>query len=284
MLNNKVHQLFTSQLTDWGQASTNYQALKQVKVKTLDVNGSLFHIQLNPARITSVTARNDAQFLQARKCFLCSENRPPEQRGIPFGKKYTILVNPFPIFARHLTIPSVEHTLQRIASRFEDMLDLARQLDDYIIFYNGPKCGASAPDHFHFQAGNKGFLPIENNPNRHNAIHFESANKQDILNRFTQVYNSLPLQQDDDEPRFNLLVWHERGQWITCLFPRSKQRPACYHAEGSANLLITPGSVEMGGVIITPLEKDFEKITAEDIARIMHEVTVNVTVDNNKNK
>ena len=273
MLNERVNQLFKDQLTNWPLATTNYKALEQVKVKSLDVNGCLYKVQFNPARITSVTARNDLKSLRERKCFLCQENRPPEQRGIPFNENYTILVNPYPIFPRHLTIPTVEHTPQLIASRFDDMLDLAQQLDDYIIFYNGPKCGASAPDHFHFQAGNKGFLPVENDPDRNKAIHFESANKQAMLNHFRKVYTGLPQLENDDEPRFNLLVWFENGQWITCLFPRSKRRPACYHAEGSANLLITPGSVEMGGVIITPLEKDFEKITSENIAEILREVS-----------
>jgi len=122
MLNNKVHQLFTSQLTDWGQASTNYQALKQVKVKTLDVNGCLYHIQLNPARITSVTARNDAQFLQARKCFLCHENRPPEQRGIPFNQQYTILVNPYPIFPRHYGVRGRSRSRRSCRQLFRQLL------------------------------------------------------------------------------------------------------------------------------------------------------------------
>jgi len=153
------------------------------------------------------------------------------------------------------------------------MLDLAQQLDDYIIFYNGPKCGASAPDHFHFQAGNKGFLPVEKDPNRHNAIHFESTDKQEMLDRFVQIYNDLPLSPLETEPMLNLLAWYANGLWTTCLFPRTKRRPACFSDTGDANLLITPGAVEMGGVFITPLEKDFKKITAENISRIIHEVS-----------
>jgi ATP adenylyltransferase/5',5'''-P-1,P-4-tetraphosphate phosphorylase II len=273
MIQKKVNQLFKEQLTEWALAKNNYKALERVKVKTLDVNGSPYKVQFNPARIASVTARIDSKSILERKCFLCLENRPPEQRGIPFKGRYTILVNPYPIFPRHLTIPTVEHTPQLIAFRFDDMLDLAQQLDDYIIFYNGSKCGASAPDHFHFQAGNKGFLPIENDRNRHNAIHFESANKQDILNHFEQVCNTLPLSPNEAEPRLNILIWYENRQWITCLFPRTKHRPACYLAEGDANLLISPSSVEMGGVYVTCLEKDFERITAENIADIIHEVS-----------
>jgi len=272
MIKEEVKQLFEEQLNSWELARNNYKALKQVKVKTLDVNGHLYKVQFNPARITSSAAKVDPKSISERKCFLCSENRPPEQKGIPFQGKYTILINPYPIFPRHLTIPALEHTPQLIASRFGDMLDLTQQLDDYTVFYNGQKSGASAPDHFHFQAGNKGFLPIENDRNRENAIRIESENKQEILDRFQQAYNSLPLQPDDNEPMLNILTWYENGKWTTFLFPRKKHRPACYFAEGDANILISPAAVDMGGVFIMPLEKDFEKITAADIANILDEV------------
>jgi len=274
-MKDKVNQLFNEQLSNWNLACENYKSLEQIKVKTLvATDGTEYKVQFNPARIVSSAAKVDAQSIRERKCFLCAENRPPEQKGISFNGCYTILVNPFPIFPRHLTIPATEHTPQLIASRFGDMLDLAQQLDDYIVFYNGPKCGASAPDHFHFQAGNKGFLPIENDRNRRNAICIESENKQEIRNRFRQIYDSLPLQADDAEPMMNILIWYENAQWIVCIFPRKKHRPACFSAESEANLLISPASVDLGGVFITPLEKDFEKITAEDITQILSEVLV----------
>ena len=272
MLKEKVNQLFNEQLIEWELAKNNYKALEQVKIKTLNVSELQYKVQFNPARITSSAAKVDPKSIQERKCFLCRENLPPVQKGIPFKDNYTVLVNPFPIFPRHLTIPVLEHTPQLIAPRFGDMLDLAQELDNYVIFYNGPKCGASAPDHFHFQAGNKGFLPIENEKDWSNAVRIESENKQEILDRFQQIYDSLPLQSDDLEPMLNILAWHENGIWTVCLFPRKKHRPACYFAEGDANLLISPASVDLGGVFIMPLEKDFEKITAEDIAEILCEV------------
>jgi hypothetical protein len=231
-------------------------------------------VQFNPARIASSAAKVDPQSIRERKCFLCSDNRPSEQKGVPFKEQYTILINPYPIFPRHLTIPALAHTPQRIAFRFDDMLDLAQQLDDYIVFYNGPKCGASAPDHFHFQAGNKGFLPIENDRNWPNAVRIESKNKQEMLDRFQQTFDNLPLQADDTEPMLNILTWYENGTWTTYLFPRKKHRPACYFAEDDANLLISPAAVDMGGVFITPLEKDFEKIAAEDVAEILYQVNL----------
>ena len=272
MLNDKVKQLFKEQLNSWELANNNYQALEYVNTKTLVVEGREYKVQFNPARITSSAAKVDPKSIQERKCFLCAENRPIEQKGIPFNGHYTILVNPYPIFKRHLTVPSVEHTPQRIASRFGDMLDLAQQLDDYIIFFNGPKCGASAPDHFHFQAGNKGILPIEKNKDWNSTFRIESENKEEMLDRFQQIFDSLPLQPEDDEPMLNIMTWYENGMWTTCLFLRKKHRPSCFSAEGDANLIITPASVELGGVFITPLEKDFEKITAENIAEILREI------------
>ena len=268
----KVNQLFQEQLKNWELARNNYKALEQVKVKTLTVAGQEYKVQFNPARIVSSAAKVDAQSIKERKCFLCAKNRPPEQNGIPFNERYTILVNPFPIFPRHLTIPLIEHAPQLIASRFGDMLDLAQQLDDYVIFYNGPKCGASAPDHFHFQAGNKGFLPIEKNRRKFDMISIESDNKEEVLNCFKQIEATLPLVPEDDEPMMNLLVWREAAKWIVCIFPRKKHRPSCYSTEGKANLLISPASVDLGGVFITPLEKDFEKITARDISEILLEI------------
>jgi len=271
-MKDKVNQLFDEQLTNWKLARENYNSLKQVKVKTLFVDGREYKVQFNPARIISSAAKVDAQSIKERKCFLCAENRPPEQNGIPFKGRYTVLVNPYPIFPRHLTIPAVEHTPQRIDSRFEDMLDLARQLDNYVIFYNGPKCGASAPDHFHFQAGNKGFLPIEKDRGRYNMICIESDKKAELLDRFRQIYDTMEQKSEDEEPMMNLLVWYEGDKWVVCIFPRKKHRPACYSATGDDNLLISPAAVDLGGVFITPLEKDFEKITAEDIDKILHEI------------
>jgi hypothetical protein len=153
------------------------------------------------------------------------------------------------------------------------MLDLAQQLDEYTIFYNGPSCGASAPDHFHFQAGIKGILPIENDRNW-NAIRFESENKQDLFLRFRQIYDTLPLKPADSEPMMNILTWYGDNMWTVCLFPRKKHRPECYFAEGENKMLISPAAADMGGVLITPLEKDFEKITAENIADILYEVMI----------
>ena len=269
-----------------------------VRVKELNVNGIPYKVQFNPARIVSSGAKVDAKSIQERKCFLCPANLPPVQKGIPFGGHYHILVNPFPIFPRHLTIPELAHTPQRIASRFTDMLELAEALTEYTIFYNGPRCGASAPDHAHFQAGNKGFMPIEKDWRGQTAgkiadyrkaalwylddapratLVIESTSKEDAADLFDIIYRSLDVKPEEDEPMMNVLVLYEADRWVVFVFPREKHRPACYTAEGEANLLSSPASVDLGGVFITPVEKDFLKITAEDVAQILSEVCLSAT-------
>jgi diadenosine tetraphosphate (Ap4A) HIT family hydrolase len=270
MLKEKINQLFIEQLTEWEQAKNNYNALEQARIKILDVAGHTYKVQYNPARFLSSAA--DCKSVFDRPCFLCAANRSIEQSGVLFKDKYIILINPYPIFPRHFTIAANEHVPQLIASRFDDMLDLAQQLDDYVVFYNGPKSGASAPNHFHFQAGNKGFLPIESNPHWRNALRIESADRQEMNDRFEQIYNSLPVPSEEVEPKMNIITLYENGRWTAFVFPRKKHRPACFSAEGDAQMLITPGAVDMGGVLITPMEKDYHKITAAMIEDILNEV------------
>ena len=292
-MNQKVNEMLVSQQTEWELARTNYSALKHVKVKELCVEGVTYKVQFNPARIVSSAAKVDAKTLQARKCFLCPAHLPKEQTGLPFNDHYQILVNPFPIFPRHLTVPELAHVPQRIDGRLGNMLDLAQQLTDFVVFYNGPRCGASAPDHAHFQAGNKGFLPLESSWRSliaeevghwgtaslytlHDApratLVITSTRRDDVLQLFQHLYAQLPVADGEVEPMLNLLALYEEGQWVLFVFPRKKHRPSCYTAEGEANILLSPASVDMGGVFITPLEKDFNKITACDIAQILHEV------------
>lgn len=292
-MNQTINSLLTEQLASWETARNNYAALSGVQVKELNVCGIPYKVQFNPARIVSSGAKVDAKSIKERKCFLCPANLPPQQKGIPFEGHYNILVNPFPIFPRHLTIPETAHVDQRIAVRFGDMLDLARQLTDYTIFYNGPKCGASAPDHAHFQAGNKGFMPIEKdwrsqvagkvadygqatlwylNDAPRTTLVIESSDRKTAQKLFDIVYHSLPVKPGEDEPMMNILALYEEKKWIIFIFPRARHRPACYTARGDANLLSSPASVDLGGVFITPVEKDFLKITAEDVAQILSEV------------
>lgn len=290
--NKTVNELLAEQLTSWDTARTNYEALQEVESKVLDVDGYTFRVQFNPARIRSSAAKVDPKSIQERKCFLCKDNLPAAQKGLKFGEGYTVLVNPFPIFPQHLTIPAVEHKDQLIRNRFVHMLELAERLSGFVLFYNGPKCGASAPDHAHFQAGNKGFLPLESEWRRAAGEPFYSKegtalyalkeypapmlvltsdSMEKAAGLFDQIYTLLD-KGVEVEPMMNLLAWNEDGQWVVCIIPRTLHRPACYFAEGEENLLISPASVDLGGVFITPLEKDFEKITSQDIRNILQEV------------
>lgn len=298
ILSQDIKALFTDQLENWPQAKANYEALKNVKSKDFDFGKYSIRVQFNPARIQSSAAKVDAKSIQERKCFLCPANLPSEQKGIPFGSAYQVLVNPFPIFPEHFTIPTYQHTDQLILDRFGDMLNLAREIDDNTIFYNGPKCGASAPDHAHFQAGVKGFLPIEKDINRiskeiiyskesitvyaiteylRNFFLLQASDKDRAVSFFKQLYTMLDMKDDDKEPMMNIVAWYEQNEWYIAVFPRAKHRPDCFYAEGDDNLLISPASVDLGGVFITPLEKDFLKITEKDIETILKEICIDDT-------
>ena len=289
----QVEKLIEQQLVVWQTPRDNYAALQNVEVKEFKVKRSTIKVQFNPARIVSSAAKVDNKSLKERKCFLCAANRPEVQEGIAWGENYTILINPFPIFPKHLTIPCNDHTDQRILARIGDMMAIAKDLPGFTLFYNGPKCGASAPDHMHFQAGNRGFLGFETD--------YLAADKKKVISNagatlsllsglanaaflietveidaatelFVTLYNALEIPEGEEEPMLNILCWSEEGKWKVAVFPRRKHRPACYSAEGDANILISPASVDMGGVFITPLEKDFKKITADDLEQILDEV------------
>ncbi|MDD2960766.1 MAG: DUF4922 domain-containing protein [Muribaculaceae bacterium] len=288
--------LFESQLAIWDTARNNFEALSGVKVKEMKIGNSTMKVQFNPARITSSAAKVDPKSLKERKCFLCAANRPAVQEGIAWGENYTILINPFPIFPKHLTIPCNSHVDQLIKNRIGDMMELAKDLDDYTLFYNGPKCGASAPDHMHFQAGNKGFLSCESDIDKaikkeiisnegarlshlgglsHNMFLIESKTINDGETLFNKLYDTLEIPAGEPEPMLNILCWYVSDKWNILVVPRKKHRPSCYFAEGDDNILLSPASVDMGGVFITPVEKDFNKIKVSDIQTILDEVCLN---------
>lgn len=292
----EAKQLLTSQLNDWQLAAKNYSELKNVQVRAFGFDGFQIKVQFNPARIVSSAAKVDKQSIEARRCFLCEANRPAEQQQLSFGE-YLVLVNPFPIFPEHFTVPLASHVPQQISGRFGDMLHLAEALCDYTIFYNGPKCGASAPDHFHFQAGKKGFMPLETEIEKmkaskglkiqddlveswaikdgiRNFIFVEGADKLSLVKYLNLLHEKLDAfnEAKDEEPMMNILTGFENGKWQVFVFPRLAHRPWQYFEEGETNILLSPASVDLGGVLITPLEKDFSKITKEDIADIFSQI------------
>ena len=286
-ITHQVQQLFTRQVTTWPLAATNYAALSHVKTKKLSINGFDFIVQFNPTRITSSAAQIDSQTIRERPCFLCSHHLPVEQEKLPYttesGNNYLILCNPYPIFPQHLTIVDLCHTPQLITGRIEDMLELADQLPDFVLFYNGPQSGASAPDHFHFQAGNKGFLPLQREVERGARFDrypapfslFTSDDPMSVSNSFSLFFNDLQEEAScQPEPKINLLCWKKETTYHLVLFPRKLHRPAQFFAQGDARILLSPGSVDLAGVLITPLEKDFIKMNEADVLDIFAQVSL----------
>ena len=293
-LNDKVAELFREQTRDWDLARENFDKLKAAQIRSFSFGDFDVKVQYNPARFLSTTAKT-TMFSAERKCFLCSHNLPEQQQGIDSGD-FTVLVNPYPIFTQHFTIPHKEHIAQQIKPFYKDMLFFAKELTDYLIFYNGPQCGASAPDHMHFQAGNKDFLPLfqdyinlkdshgnfwkENagakiyvlNDYLRSLICIEAENEKDGLGAFNDVYAE--LQTAGEEPMMNIVCIYEKNRWYTFVFPRQKSRPWQFSAPDEKDrLLISPGTVEMGGIFITPNGDHFEKITKHDIIDIYQQIS-----------
>lgn len=295
MFSNTISEFFNAQLSEWELAGGNYRMLEKVKTRYLGFPFFDIMLQFNPERIKSSAAKTDAESVKARPCFLCNKNRPSQQRGISFDEEITVLVNPYPIFSRHLTIASYKHTSQRIRNNFGKMLSLAEALPDYVIFYNGPECGASAPDHFHLQAGNRGFMPIEKdfssgrftnpvysyrgtevwnwNGYLRGIISLTGKKKESLEDLFDLFYKRFSLiQPEKTEPMLNVIAYKMDNLWIIHIIPRKKHRPEQFFADGEDQILISPASVDLGGVVITPREEDFLKIRRSDIEDIFRQV------------
>ncbi len=295
MFTEKINDLFSQQLSEWELAKTNYEQLKSVKTKRIGFGSFDVLVQFNPERIRSSAAKVDSKSVEARPCFLCKANRPAQQRDLPFNRSYTILVNPFPIFRRHLTITRNEHTEQRIRNSFPDMLTLARELDGFSVFYNGPQCGASAPDHLHFQAGERGFMLLEKDFQEgvhvqrfavisgteiwqwkgylRGIITLKGTNTKEITGIFDRIYTGMAeIQTGKPEPMLNIIAYSENSEWTIHILPRRLHRPAQFFKEGDEKLLVSPASVDLGGVIITPREEDFNHLDKEKVTDIFTQV------------
>ncbi len=296
-LNNQALALLENQKSTWKIAADNFKVLKNVQTRDFDFGHFKITTQFNSGRILSSAAKTDAKSIAGRPCFLCIKNLPPEQRGILFQNKYLILVNPYPVFSQHFTISSLEHTPQEILPHFADLLDLNRNLPGFTIFYNGPQCGASAPDHFHFQAVPKNSLPVETEfallEEKYSEAIFDneklkilavenylrrffaiiSGYKNQIINRFEILYKNLIL-AGGGEPMMNILCSYQDKKWRVIIFPRNKQRSSHFFRTGTEQIVVSPAAVELGGVLILPREGDFEKIGRQLIAEIYEEVTI----------
>ncbi len=283
----------------WPLAASNYKGLEKVEERNFQFDGFQVMSQFNPERMRSSVAEVDKQSIAARKCFLCSENRPPEQDGIPFGDDFLILVNPFPIFKNHFTISCNRHIDQRFIPSVKTLLKLARAMYGFTVFYNGPECGASAPDHLHFQAGESSFMPISEDFDRlkqtarklysndqtevwafdnylRKMISIETNSMEEALKVIDVYYKHFAaMQLEKVEPMMNVLCSFSDGKWTIHLFPRKAHRPTHFYEEGEKQILISPGSVDFGGVFILPRREDFDKISKENIVDILTQVCVN---------
>ncbi len=293
----RVAALINQQLATWPMLHNATAALDQVQYKELNVKGSRVMAQFNPARIVSTAAQVDAASIQARPCFLCAENLPAEEKGIAFGENYVVLCNPFPVLKDHLVISERRHTPQAIAPRVDDLLDLTKELgSEYFTLYNGPACGASAPDHHHFQACSSAGIPLFEEINHwprtwlaqqndlevftltdyRLKIFVASSKKKDTMRAWFQTTLSCLAKETGatTEPLINLVAIHNSQRWTLYLFPRGKHRPSCYYAEGEQKLTISPAGIDLTGVLVVPDPTHFARVTAEEVAQIYTEITL----------
>lgn len=300
----QVAALLAHQKANWPQLKEGYEALAQIETKGLEVDGSSLIVQHNPKRVRSTSAAVDKTSIAARRCFLCADYLPLEERGVGFGQEYVILCNPFPVLDKHLVIAHKEHTEQTIAGRMETLLTLALELgEEYFVLYNGPECGASAPDHFHLQALSRDTLPIESSlqfseppaetdcgvcedMQRGNfelftltdagrsAIVFRGASRVELSAWIYRVIEGLAEATNKAEPMMNIIAFCERGVFTVLLFPRAKHRPTCFFAEGEDRLVISPGAVDMAGILVVPEHQHYEKLDAAKVYEIFSEVSL----------
>jgi len=298
MIDSPLLRFFNRQLETWDDARHRYQQLQGAKTRELTCDAMTFNVQWNPARITSTGAKIDKKTIAERPCFLCEKNRPKEQTKKIIDEHFELLVNPYPILPTHFTIPSLRHEPQRILGNYDEIFNLLDEYPEMIVFYNGPKCGASAPDHAHFQAGTSGMLPLQRSWQRlcRNltpllegedgegiwnindypvaALLVRCNTKRSGMRLFNIVYNSLPQNAGDTEPMMNVISWRAANEYLTVVFPRGKHRPECYSMEGETKYLISPGALDMAGLIITPRQSDFERLTADKADSILKEVAL----------
>ncbi|HYK63955.1 MAG TPA: DUF4922 domain-containing protein [Patescibacteria group bacterium] len=278
----RVEKLFEGQTRAWPQLAKGIEGLARARTRAVRIDWFEVFIRHIPHRVASTTAQVDRESIAKRPCFLCAANLPPEEEGLQFGDDFTIYCNPFPIVDRHLTIAHKEHGSQRIANQFGSMLDLAVALPGYFVIYNGPECGASAPDHMHFQAGSRALFPIEKETAEltgvtvpdytRNVFVFCGRDRSALIDRMNHAVELLAETTGRrDEPLINVAVFHERGKWVGYLFPRGKHRPEAFH---TGELTVSPASIDLCGIFVVPLAEDFKKITGDAIAAIFREVTL----------
>ena len=316
---NEVKSFFEKQMGLWEEARKRFEDLKEkIETKELVTDEFTLVAQFNPSRIVSTAAKIDKKNLKKRPCFLCDKNRPKEQIVLPIDGHYQLLINPYPILPQHLTIPTRRHKPQKLSLLLQELNRMAWEMEDFIIFYNGGRCGASAPDHAHLQAGIRGIVPLEKDWKYYEtklekiypltttdeldleekgytsktvglyrlqgyvcpAFVLQGGQAEGDFYLMNKLLSVLPIEEGQSEPDMNLLAWRQSGgpadhdNVVMVLFPRRKHRPDCYYAEGKSQYIISPGALDMGGLIITPREEDFNKLTSKQATSILREVGI----------
>lgn len=291
-----INDFYREQFERWPQCKENYDALLNAERRTVAMGVIPVMVQFNPGRARSTEAKVDAVSIAERPCFLCAKNRPKEQLAGQAIPDFEILINPYPILPVHFTVVSKEH--QRQDAMPLEMVNFVDMTPQAVAFFNGAKAGASAPDHLHFQAVLKEELPllaaVERLHHHADGAVKLSTELGDLPMAFLSVIVPLSFEgmlmlaelpkfgglPDDPEanPRdfVNTFVWMDNGdpengdapKMRALVIPRRRHRPDCYFAEGMECLRVSPGALDMAGLIITPRREDFERITADDIATI----------------
>lgn len=298
-LSEQMTALWSRQAAEWPRLAQGVANLRAARIRTFAARGATLKIQSNPARIVSTGAKIDAASIAARPCFLCPANLPVEQLAIAYVDKWLILCNPAPILEPHFVISSTLHEPQRTHTAAGVVLDLARELSgQYTVFYNGPASGASAPDHLHVQAVKTGVLPFETEmmtelarstgwiewlqgepvrtgltrKGRRPAVVMQSGTRDELLAAIEKIVNLLAeVRPAEPEPLLNLFALHSADGWLVYVFPRSAHRPASY-GQGPGQFIVSPGCVDLGGIIIAPRPEDFDRLTADVAAGLLDEV------------
>ena len=289
-----IRAFFTHQLDTWDEIRQRYEALKHVGLKQLGHR----QLQYNPARMVSTGAQIDRQTIAQRACFLCEKNRPEEQLTIDLGDDFELMVNPFPVLPMHFTIVRKTHVSQTILENYTEIHRLLELFPELFVFYNGPMSGASAPDHMHFQAGIGQELPLmtvlrklekeqqvlikqENGSSlsMFNSVSFKafvikSKAQETEMTLFKQLYDAMPVREGEKEPRMNIVAWRDGSEDVIVVLPRDNHRPACYFEEGDRRMVISPGALDMAGLIITPREEDFNRMSEDKLTSILKEVSI----------
>ena len=289
-----IRAFFAHQLDTWDEIRQRYEALKHVGLKQLGHR----QLQYNPARMVSTGAQIDRQTIAQRACFLCEKNRPEEQLTIDLGDDFELMVNPFPVLPIHFTIVRKTHVPQTILENYTEIHRLLELFPELFVFYNGPMSGASAPDHMHFQAGIGQELPLmtvlrklekeqqvlikqENgsslsmfNSASFKAFVIKSKAQETEMTLFKQLYAAMPVREGEKEPRMNIVAWRDGSEDVIVVLPRDNHRPACYFEEGDRRMVISPGALDMAGLIITPREEDFNRMSEDKLISILKEVSI----------